>query len=72
MQSQLKYLSMNGLIFGPKSQNIPATRKKRAERLTTPARTKMGKLILKAPEVMVMTLNGMGVKPAVKTIQNEY
>lgn len=47
----------------------PLTIKKRAVRLIVDAIINNGKLILNAPADMVNTLNGMGVKPAVKMTQ---
>ena len=65
----LKYLSMNNLMGLPNFQINPATRKYRADLLMADAIRKLNKLMSKAPAVMVNTLNGIGVKPAVKTIQ---
>ena len=47
----------------------PDTRKNLALRPTRLAKTKAAKLILNAPALMVKILNGIGVNPAVKTIQ---
>ena len=46
-----------------------ATIKNLALRLITDAMTNIKKLILKVPAEIVMSLNGIGVNPAVKTIQ---
>ena len=49
-----------------------ATKKNLAERLIVEAKINIGKLILNAPAEMVIILNGIGVKPAVKTIKKLY
>ncbi len=54
--SQLKYLSINDLIWGPNFQINAATKKKRAPRLMIEATINMTILILKAPEEIVITL----------------
>ena len=54
--SQLKYLSMKGLMVGPNFQNNPATRKNRTERLTVDAMMKPRKDILTIPAEIVHTL----------------
>ena len=47
----------------------PLTSRNRADRLIVDAIINMGKLMLKAPDVMVNNLKGIGVKPAVNMIQ---
>ncbi len=67
--SILKYLSIYERIFSPKIHNRVANKKNLALRLTIDATINIKKLILKVPEDIVISLNGIGVKPAVKTIQ---
>ena len=67
--SKLKYFSMKNLIFSPKIYINVANKKNLALRLTIDANTNIKKLILKVPDDIVISLKGMGVKPAVKTIQ---
>ena len=57
---------MKYLIFSPYFQIKKETRKKRADLLTVDVIKNRGKEILNAPALMVNTLNGIGVKPAVK------
>ena len=52
----LRYLSINPFMVGPNFHKSAATPKKRRERLMVEARTKIGKFILKTPEVMVKIL----------------
>ena len=67
--SKLKYFSIKKRIFSPKKYiNVP-NNKNLAPRLRVDAIINIKKLILKVPEDMVMSLKGIGVKPAVKTIQ---
>ena len=56
----------------PKTLIKNATIKNLALRLITDAKTNIKKLILKVPAEMVMSLNGIGVNPAVKTIQKSH
>ena len=67
--SILKYLSIYERIFSPKTHINVASKKNLALRLTIDAIINIKKLILKVPADIVMSLNGIGVKPAVKTIQ---
>ena len=67
--NKLKYLSINSLIPSPNFQIKKVTTKNLADRLTMEANKNIGKFILNAPPVMVKTLYGRGVNPAVKTIQ---
>ncbi len=67
--NRLKYLSMNSRMGSPKTLMRPATRKNRADRLTTDAITNMTKSTRKAPALIVNNLNGIGVNPAVNIIQ---
>ena len=67
--SILKYLSIYKRIFSPKTHISVASKKNLALRLTIDAIINIKKLILKVPEDIVISLNGIGVKPAVKTIQ---
>ncbi len=67
--NQLKYLSINSRIDSPNFQISHPTKKNLADRLTNPAKRNIRKLISNAPAEIVNTLNGIGVKPAVKIIQ---
>ena len=67
--SILKYFSIYKRIFSPKTHISVANKKNLALRLTIDAIINIKKLILKVPEDIVISLNGIGVKPAVKTIQ---
>ena len=67
--NKLKYLSIKNLIRSPKILIRIAKRKNRALRLVMDAITNIVKLILKVPDDIVISLNGIGVNPAVKTIQ---
>jgi hypothetical protein len=49
-----------------------ARRKKRADLLIVEAAKNKGKEILKAPALIVKTLNGIGVNPAVKVMIRPY
>tara|TARA_S200000501_G_scaffold310368_1_gene300573 strand:+ start:677 stop:874 length:198 start_codon:yes stop_codon:yes gene_type:complete len=60
---------MNVLILSPKILIKKAIRKNRALRLIMDATTNIVKLILNVPDDIVISLNGIGVNPAVKTIQ---
>ena len=67
--SKLKYFSIKKRIFSPNT-NINAPNKKNlALRLSVDAIINIKKFILNVPDDIVMSLNGIGVKPAVKTIQ---
>ena len=69
MASKLKYFSIKKRIFSPNINiNIPS-KKNLALRLSVDAIINIKKLILNVPEDMVISLKGIGVKPAVKTIQ---
>ena len=69
MASKLKYLSIKKRIFSPKIYINVANKKNLALRLSIDAIINIKKLILKVPDDIVISLNGIGVKPAVKTIQ---
>ena len=69
MASKLKYFSIKKRIFSPKIYINVANKKNLALRLSIDAIINIKKLILKVPDDIVMSLNGIGVKPAVKTIQ---
>ena len=69
MASKLKYFSIKKRIFPPKTYINVANKKNLALRLSIDAIINMKKLILKVPDDIVISLNGIGVKPAVKTIQ---
>ena len=60
---------MKFLIGSPKTLISDATIKNLALRLITDAITNIKKLILKVPADIVISLNGIGVNPAVNTIQ---
>ena len=66
---KLKYFSMNSFIGSPNTFIKVATIKKRALRLIIDATTNIKKLMLNVPADIVINLNGIGVNPAVKTIQ---
>ena len=68
----LKYVSINPLIGSPKFLINIATKKNLAALLIVDAIINIGKLILNAPEEIVITLKGMGVNPAVNTIKKLY
>ena len=63
---------MNSRMGSPYLLINPATRKKRALLLITLANINKGKLTLNAPALIVNSLNGIGVNPAVKTIIKLY
>ena len=67
--SKLKYFSIKKRIFSPKRNNNVPNKKNLALRLNTDATINIKRLMLKVPEDIVITLKGIGVKPAVKTIQ---
>ena len=67
--NKLKYFSINILMCSPKILIRIANRKNRALRLMMDAITNIIKLILNVPDDIVISLNGIGVNPAVKTIQ---
>ncbi len=67
--SKLKYFSIKKRILSPKIYINVANRKNLALRLNVDAIMNIKKLILKVPDDMVISLKGIGVKPAVKTIQ---
>ena len=66
---RLKYLSMKTLIGAPNFQMSQPIRKNRIPRATIEAMMNITKLISNIPPATVKSLNGSGVKPAVKTIQ---
>ena len=70
--SKLKYFSIKNRIFSPKINNNVPNNKNLALRLNADATINMKKLMLKVPEDIVMSLKGIGVKPAVKTIQKSH
>ena len=61
---------MKFLISLPYRHIKNATKKKRADLLIIDPIKNRGKEISNAPALMVNTLNGIGVKPAVKMIMN--
>lgn len=67
-ESQLKYFSMNGLIFSPFQPIKPATIKNLAERLTVDVIKNPIRFISVTLAGMTQTLFGSGVKLQVKTI----
>ncbi len=67
--SKLKYFSMKNRIFSPYNHNKVANKKNLALLLIIDATKNIKKLILKVPDDIVINLKGMGVKPAVNTIQ---
>ncbi len=69
MASKLKYFSIKKRIFSPKINNNVANKKNLALRLKTDAIINIKKFILNVPDDIVISLKGIGVKPAVKTIQ---
>ena len=68
----LKYLSIKNLTGSPKYFIKKAIRKNLALLLTVDAMKNNTKLILNAPALTVKSLNGIGVKPAVKIIKKLY
>ena len=70
--NKLKYFSINILMCSPKILIRIANRKNRALRLMMDAITNIIKLILNVPDDIVISLNGIGVNPAVKTIQKSH
>ena len=67
--SKLKYFSIKKRIFSPNINiNVP-NKKNLALRLSVDAIINIKKFILNVPDDIVMSLKGIGVKPAVKTIQ---
>ena len=69
MASKLKYFSIKKRIFSP-NKNINAPNKRNlALLLNADAIINIKKFILNVPDDIVISLNGIGVKPAVKTIQ---
>ncbi len=67
--NKLKYLSMKFLIGSPNFHIKVLNRKNLADLLNVDAITNKIKFISKAPAEIVITLNGMGVKPAVNITQ---
>jgi len=63
---------MNSRIGSPYFQISHPTRKNRADRLTVDAIKNIHILTSNAPAEIVNTLKGIGVNPAVKTIQKLY
>ena len=63
---------MNSFIGLPNTFIKDATIKNRALRLIIDATTNNKKLMLNVPADIVINLNGIGVNPAVKTIQKLY
>ena len=70
--SALKYLSMNSFMGSPYFFIKTATRKNLALLLINPERINIGNCIWKAPALIVNSLNGIGVNPAVKMIMKLY
>ena len=69
MASKLKYFSIKKRIFSP-NVNINAPNKKNlALLLNVDAIINIKKFISNVPDEIVISLKGIGVKPAVKTIQ---
>jgi len=68
----LKYFSMNSRMGSPYLVINPAIRKNRALLLTILANINKEKLTWNAPALIVNSLNGIGVNPAVKTIIKLY
>ena len=69
---RLKYFSIKYLILSPNIFIKDASKKNLALRLITEAKTNIPKLMLNVPEERVINLNGIGVNPAVKTIQKSH
>ena len=67
--NKLKYLSIKFRIGSPNFHIKALKRKNRADRLNVDAMTNKIKLMSKAPADIVITLNGIGVNPAVNTTQ---
>jgi hypothetical protein len=67
--SKLKYLSINFLMPGPNFHISQETKKNLALLLINEANKNMNTFIWNTPEVIVKTLYGIGVNPAVKITQ---
>lgn len=67
--NKLKYLSIKTRIGSPNFHIKALKIKNLADRLNVDAMTNKIKLMSKAPAEIVITLNGIGVNPAVKTTQ---
>ena len=67
--SKLKYFSIKKRIFSPKIYINVASKKNLALRLSIDAIINIKKFILNVPDDIVISLKGIGVKPAVNTIQ---
>ena len=63
---------MKNLIFPPKNHINVASKKNLALRLIIDAKINITKLILKVPAEIVISLKGIGVKPAVKTMRKSH
>ena len=61
---------MNSRIGGPKARSSAATTKNRRPRAITAVTMKVPSGMAVQPDMIVMTLNGKGVTPAVSTAQN--
>ena len=70
--NKLKYLSIKTLMGSPYSLINNVTSMNLAVLLIDPAKMKRGKLIPNAPALIVKSLNGMGVNPAVNMIMKLY
>ena len=69
---RLKYFSIKNAMLLPKTFIKDASKKNLALLLINDANKNIPKLILNVPDERVINLNGMGVKPAVKTIQKSH
>ena len=67
--SKLKYFSIKKRIFSPNMYINAPNKKNLALLLRVDATMNIKKLMLKVPDDIVISLKGIGVKPAVKTIQ---
>ncbi len=69
---RLKYFSMKTFTFSPKKKIKVAIRKNLADLDIAEAMMNVGKFIENTPAVMVNTLYGIGVKPAVKIAKKAF
>jgi len=67
--NKLKYFSIKKRIFSPYIYINAPNKKNLALRLSADATINIKKFILNVPDDKVISLKGIGVKPAVKTIQ---
>ncbi len=69
---RLKYFSIKTFTFSPKKKIKVEIRKNLVDLDIAEAMTNVGKFMENTPAVMVNTLYGIGVKPAVKTARKAF